>query len=168
MSEEQAAEVTPEAPSTPQDGAEPKMFDADYVAKLRQESAKYRTDAKANADAAKRLAEIEEAQKSGEQKAAERVAAAEARAVALELQVARAEIANEVGIPVDVLAGPADNTQDAIKAWAQSLKALIDKAGQPRAPKLDPLQGVSGSGNPIITSPGLGTLRAAYETKNTH
>ncbi|MCB0916872.1 MAG: hypothetical protein KDC23_14435, partial [Actinobacteria bacterium] len=46
----------------PQEGAdgERKTFDAEYVAKLRKEAAAARVEAKANADAAKRLAEIDE------------------------------------------------------------------------------------------------------------
>lgn len=62
--------TTPE--ETPQAGAEgstenppagqarePETFDAEYVKKLRAENAKHRNEAKANAEAAKRLAEIE-------------------------------------------------------------------------------------------------------------
>ena len=94
------SEQTTEAPvEQPQEGGEsqqpdpPKTFDADYVAKLRKEAAQYRTEAKANADAAKRLAEIEEANKSEVQRAADRLAAAErdaaeARAEALRLRIA--------------------------------------------------------------------------------
>lgn len=69
-------ETTESPADTPQEG-DGKTFDADYVEKLRKENAKYRTEAKANADAAKRLAEIEEAQKTEAQKAADRLAEAE-------------------------------------------------------------------------------------------
>src|SRR5699024_8202285 len=58
------SEMTDEVENTPQEGEEtdqqqrdegnPETFDADYVKKLRQEAAKYRTEAKANADAAKK------------------------------------------------------------------------------------------------------------------
>lgn len=92
MSEEATTETTADA-STEAQEAEPKTFDAEYVQKLRAEAAKYRTEAKANADAAKRLAEIEESQKTEAQKAADRLAAAErereeARAEALRWKVA--------------------------------------------------------------------------------
>jgi hypothetical protein len=90
VSEEQQAPET-DAPEQPQEGkGEPEAFDADYVAKLRKEAAKYRTEAKANADAAKRLAEIEDAQKSETGKAAERIAKAEAEVAAVPTKVAAA------------------------------------------------------------------------------
>ena len=93
MSEEQGQEQA--APETPPEGApaEPETFDAEYVAKLRKEAAKYRTEAKANAKAAEKLAEIEEANKSEIERAADAKAAAErerdeARAEALRLRIA--------------------------------------------------------------------------------
>lgn len=87
------SEPTPEQPASEPpagDGQEPKTFDADYVAKLRQEAAKHRTEAKANADAAKRLAEIEEAQKSESEKVADRIAKAEAEVATVPNKVADA------------------------------------------------------------------------------
>lgn len=77
---------------------ESKSFDAEYVAKLRAESAKYRTEAKANADAAKRLAELEEANKSEMQKAADRAANAEAERDATRVEMLRFKIAAKHGI----------------------------------------------------------------------
>ena len=78
----------PGAPSEPET-----TFDAEYVKKLRDEAAKYRTEAKTNADAARKLAELEESQKSESQKLSDaKVAAekdaAEARAEALRWRVA--------------------------------------------------------------------------------
>lgn len=89
---ETSANVTGQTAEQPPAG-EPKTFDAEYVKKLRDEAAKYRTEAKANADAAKRLAEIEEANKTEVQKATERLAAAEkaaadARREALKFKIA--------------------------------------------------------------------------------
>jgi hypothetical protein len=85
---------------TPPEG-EPKTFDADYVDKLRKESAKYRTEAKANADAAKRLAEIEEASKSEAEKASERLAKAEQTARDAEARAVRREVALEHKLSTD-------------------------------------------------------------------
>jgi hypothetical protein len=92
-----AATAEPAQPAEPQEGqqGEPTTFDAEYVAKLRKESAKYRTEAKANAEAAKRLAEIEESQKTEAQKAAERLTKAEQRAAEAEAKVLRREVALE-------------------------------------------------------------------------
>lgn len=75
--------------SEPQEG-EDKVFDADYVDKLRKEAARYRTEAKSNSDAAKRLAQIEEAQKSEAEKVADRIAKAEAEVAALPAKVSDA------------------------------------------------------------------------------
>ena len=57
MSDEQNTTETATA-EQPQEGAEVKTFDAEYVDKLRKEAAKYRTEAKDNADAADKLAKI--------------------------------------------------------------------------------------------------------------
>src|SRR5687768_1731655 len=89
-------EPTVETP--PQEGAEPKTFDADYVDKLRKEAAKYRTEAKANADAAKRLAEYEDAQKSEAQKAADRIAQLEQETTAAKRDALRFKVASKFGI----------------------------------------------------------------------
>lgn len=89
------SEATPEAgQAMPREGtdqqAEAKTFDADYVKKLRDEAAKYRTEAKANADAAKQLDEIKEAQKSETEKVADRIAKAEAEVATIPNKVADA------------------------------------------------------------------------------
>ena len=144
MSDEQTTEATTEQP---QEGAEVKTFDAEYVDKLRKEAAKYRTEAKANADAAEKLAKIEDASKTAEQKAAERLAQMEAQTKALEAKAARAEIASETGIPSDILAGPQDSTPESIKAYADLLVAYTEKAGKPRPPKPDANQGRSATGS---------------------
>src|SRR5690349_3293430 len=98
-----AETAEPAESAEPQEGQqdEPTTFDAEYVAKLRKENAKYRTEAKANASAAKKLAEIEEANKSEAQKAAERLTKAEQRAVEAEAKVLRREIAIEHKLSTD-------------------------------------------------------------------
>ena len=77
---------------------EGKTFDAEYVGKLRQEAARYRTEAKANADAAKRLEQIEADKAKADQTAAEREAAAEQRAAAAEGRALRLDVAFEKGL----------------------------------------------------------------------
>lgn len=79
----------------PQEGGEQqkpesKTFDAEYVDKLRKESARYRTEAKANAEAAAELAKIQDSQKSEAEKAAERVSKAEAEVASIPSRVAEA------------------------------------------------------------------------------
>lgn len=72
-----------------------KTFDAEYVRKLREEAAGYRIKAQQNADAAARLKELEDSQKSAEEQAAEREKAAIARAEKAEKLALRREIALE-------------------------------------------------------------------------
>lgn len=147
---ETPAEQPQEGAEQPQGDAE--TFDADYVKKLRQEAAKYRTEAKANAEAAKKLAALEEANQTEAEKQAARLAEAEERAKALEVKATRADVAIETGVPADLLAGPEDSTAEAIKAYAEKVIAYTEQAGKPRPPKPDPNQGRSGGGGPRTTS----------------
>lgn len=92
---------TSDAPApdqAPEADQQPETFDAEYVKKLRAESAKYRTEAKANADAAKRLAEIEEANKTEAQKVADRLAAAEKDAADARREALKFKIASKFSI----------------------------------------------------------------------
>lgn len=87
--------VSDTSENAPQEGTDEqpegsKTFDADYVKKLRDEAAKYRTEAKTNSEAAKRLAEIEDAQKTESEKAADRIAKAEAEVATMPNKVAQA------------------------------------------------------------------------------
>ena len=97
------SEQNPEAQTSeeqPQEGAEqreePKTFDADYVANLRKEAARYRTEAKAAA------AELEQHRKASMTEAEKAVAEAEARgrtAAAIDFgkRLARAEFDAQAG-----------------------------------------------------------------------
>lgn len=98
MSETTTEPTAPVEQQQPQEGSEPKTFDADYVDKLRKEAAKYRTEAKTNADAAKRLAEIEDANKSEAEKAAERIRQLEADADSARRDALRFKVASKFGI----------------------------------------------------------------------
>lgn len=97
-------EPTPAQPATgdPQEPTEPTQpKPTETVDYWKQRSRENETKAKANADAAKRLAEIEESQKTEAQKTADRLAAAEkdaanARSEALRLRIAsRFQIGDE-------------------------------------------------------------------------
>ena len=156
--------TTPDAPEAQVEApaaldAEPKTFDADYVAKLRQEAAKYRTDAKANADAAKRLAEIEEAQKTETQKLADRLAAAEKKAQDAELKALRSDIAQAKGVPAALLTG---STEDELNASADALIAF--RGGAPKPPTAPPAAGVQGNvGKPVGATDIDTQIKAANE-----
>ena len=82
-------DVATPAQATDAPAPEPKVDDTDWKAEAR----KWEQRAKENAPAAKRLAEIEEANKSEAQKAAERTAKAEQRAAEAEAKVVRREVA---------------------------------------------------------------------------
>lgn len=84
--------VTP-TPAPPAQAAPeaPKVDETDWKAEAR----KWEDRAKANKEAADRLASIEEASKSEAQKAADRAAAAEKKAVEAEAKVARRDVAIE-------------------------------------------------------------------------
>lgn len=71
-------DATTNADTPAADATEVETFDADYVAKLRKEAADARIKAKANADAAKRLAQLEDANKSETDRLSDRAGAAEA------------------------------------------------------------------------------------------
>jgi hypothetical protein len=116
MSDEQSPPVGDESKTT---------FDAEYVANLRKEAAKYRTEAKANAEAAATLAKYEDEKKSEADKAAERLAKAEARAVEAEAKALRREIALEHKLSSDD-AGLLDNVTDetAMRALAARLAGV--------------------------------------------
>jgi len=73
-------------------------FDADYVKKLRDEAAKYRNEAKTNAEAAAKLAKLEEDQKSETQKLADAATAAKAEADAAKADALRWRVAAKHGI----------------------------------------------------------------------
>lgn len=119
MSEAPAEQPTAPAEAAPQEAP---AQEVDWKAEAR----KWEDRAKKNSDAAQRLAEIEEASKTAEQKAAERLAELEQKVTEYETreQVAKwkAEVAEATGVPVDALRG---NTLEDIQAHGEQLKALI-------------------------------------------
>lgn len=125
------------------------------------EARKWEARAKENSTAATRLSEIEEASKTEAQKLADRASAAESRVAEFEKreQVAawKAEVATATGVPAALLAG---STKEEIEAHAAIAKPLIENKTPPRSPALSR---VNQSDAPSAsTSPGQGTLRAAY------
>lgn len=152
--ESTTAESTEQQPAEqPQKGGEQqpnegaKTFDADYVAKLRQEAAKYRTEAKTNAEAAKRLAEIEDAQKSEAQKAADRIAELEKQTAEAQRDALRFKVASKFGISdedADLFLTASD--EETLNKQAERLAAHREDAGKTRQPKPDRNQGRQSAG----------------------
>lgn len=134
-------EPTNDVPEEPQEGNEGQTtFDADYVKKLRDEAARYRTEAKANAEASKRLAELEESQKSEQQKLMERAEAAERERDEVRTEALRLRIAHEKGLTPKQAARLRGSSEEELTADADALLEEFGPVG-PRRPKGDVGQG---------------------------
>lgn len=131
-------------------------FDADYVKALRAEAAKYRTEAKANAEAAAKLAELEESQKTEAQRLADAAAAAQRDAETARADALRWRIAAKHGISDSqaelFLTGSDEET---LQKQAEALAALGSTNGTTTnrpGPRPDLSQGARsgapGAGNP--------------------
>lgn len=123
-------DVTETTDVTPEDSTEAPAREQETDWKA--ESRKWEARAKQNAAAAKRLADLEEASKTAEQKQAEALAEAQR-----ELETYRhrdqvnawaAEIVDGSGIPADVLRG---STRDELEAHFEQIKKLAAKPQEP-------------------------------------
>jgi len=147
--ENTAPEAPPAAPAQEPEGttAPPAKAEPDWKAEAR----KWEERAKANHQAAQKLAEIEEAGKSEIQKAQERAQAAEQRAAELEqratlaeLNSMKARVAVEMGVIPEAING---TTEEELRASAQRVLDWA-KAGTKPAPPIKSLSsGSSGSGS---------------------
>lgn len=123
---EQPKPDKPKAPEEPQLGeGGQKALEAERKARAKAEK-----DAK---EARERLAELETAGKSKEEQFAERLAAIEAREKAAEIRAARAEVAQETAVPVDVLAGPKSQSAEDLAEYAAALNAFAETKRTPPA-----------------------------------
>lgn len=111
---------------------------------------------------AAKLAEIEEANKTEAQKLADRAEAAERRAAEYESKALRSDVAADKGVPAALLTG---GTKEELEASADALIAFRGEQ-KPAVPSSSSLSKVNSTAKvePFSTSPGIGTLRAAYET----
>jgi len=126
---------------------EPKETDWKAEARKWEDRAKANlATAKANEDAARRLAEIEESSKTEAQKALDRAEAAEKRAAEMELRSVRAEVAAAKGVPVELLAG---STHAEIEASADALLTFRGEAPKgPVIPNQGKTPGPASAGTP--------------------
>ena len=154
MSDTTAAPAAP----TPAETAKPDVKAPAQETDWKAEARKWEARAKENSDAAKRLAEIEEASKTDLEKALARAEAAEAKVKEHETreQVAawKAEVAEATGIPAAALAG---STKEELEAHAATLKSLI--------PAQDEKKGAVGPYVPpegTASGGGLGTTGDAF------
>lgn len=81
--------------------------------------------AKANADAAQRLAQLEESQKTNEQRLTERAETAERRIPELEGENRRLRVAIAKGLPADLIDRLRGDSEEEIAADADALLALV-------------------------------------------
>lgn len=139
--------------------------DTDWVAEARKWESRAKENAakaRANEQAAARLAEIEEANKTEAQKLADRLAAAEAKAAQAELKALRAEVAQTKGVPAELLTG---TNLDELTAAADALIAFRGEVKPPPVvPSADGQGNVGkplGQGKPQFTAEDVKRLYAA-------
>ena len=123
---------------TPDTGAQAVDWQAE-AEKWKALSRKHEDQSKANADKARQFDEFTEAQKTEQQKLADRLAAAEKVAAEATLKALRAEVAQTKGVPAALLSG---DTQEALEASADALLAFRGEA-----PKLPAAPSAAGQGN---------------------
>lgn len=124
------SDTTADVTANEEPAQEPLKPETDWKARSREWEAK----AKANKDAADRLAALEEANKSEAQKAAERLAEAERRAVEAEARVLRREIALEHSLSrEDAALLDAITDEDAMRALAERLSRQVEDNSKPGA-----------------------------------
>ncbi len=140
----------PEAPKVEQPAEQPKddqkspAQETDWKAEAR----KWEARAKENTEAAKRLQEIEDAQKSEAEKAAERMAQLEKDAATARSEALRLKVAIKHGISdedADLFLTGSD--EETLTKQAERLAARYEDAGKPRQPKPDRNQGRQSGGS---------------------
>jgi NADH dehydrogenase/NADH:ubiquinone oxidoreductase subunit G len=132
--------------TAPEGGATPKTFDEDYVKSIRNEAAKYRTQARENAEKAKQYDEYLLSQKSEQEKMAEALDAASRERDELKSQMLRLKIARDKQLPdslVDRLRGETEEDMAAdADALLEGLKGL--SVSKPKPSVDDTGAGVTG------------------------
>ncbi len=117
---------------------------ATELAKWKALAQKNEARAKANAEAAAKLAAIEESQKTEQQKLADRLAAAEKRAADAELAALRADVASAKGIPAALAGRLLGSTREELDADADNLLKHLGKPDSKSKPP--PASAVAGNG----------------------
>jgi len=111
--------TTAEATETDAETEQQTRPEVDWKSKARE----WEKRAKANADAAARLAQFEESQKTEAQRLTEAVTAAEQRAAAAERESMRLKVIAESGLDPDLHEFVTGDTEDEVRAKAEKLKA---------------------------------------------
>lgn len=148
---EQAVETTAVTTETVE-VTDTKPVEIDWKAKARE----WEKRAKANADAASKLAQLEESQKTEAQKLADRAVEAEKQRDALLIETLRNKVALHKGLPPELVDRLRGSTEEEMSADADALLALIPATSRPRG---DVDQGVR-SAIPLNGDPLLRDLKA--------
>ena len=144
MAENEGSTATAES-ATSGDTSDGKNWQAE-ADKWKTLARKHETTAKANAEAAERLAKLEESQKTESEKLAERIAAAEKQASEAALERLRYEVALEKGLTKVQARRLIGTNAEELAADADELLASFNKG--PERPKGDATQGPRQSGAP--------------------
>ena len=167
MSDESKQPLTGEANAKPDDEAQaPPAGDAgetstnpDELAKWKAMARKHEAQAKANAAAAKRLAEIEDANKTETQKLTEAKAAADKAAASAQGELARLRVAMRKGLTEAQAKRLVGETEEELEADAEELLASFGQkkdagdAGTPTRPKERLRSGAAPDEEPDETDP---------------
>lgn len=136
-------EVAPQEPTAVAPEVVEPLGDAGKAALESERKARREADRQVK-DLAAKLQAIEDRDKTEAQKLADRAAAAEAKASALELKVLRADVAAAKGVPAGLLSG---TTQEEMEAAADAL--LVFKGATPKLPAAPPAAGQGNVGAPV-------------------
>lgn len=145
MTEEQTETPTTDAPE--QEETREEASPTETVEFWKQKAREQEKRAKANADAARKLAEIEESTKTEQEKLAERLAEAEKAAATATAEALRFRVASKHGISdEDAELFLTGSDEETLMRQAERLAAKVAADGKPRPPKPDPNQGRSNDG----------------------
>lgn len=155
-SAETEANEPSEAVATQTDVESAKTFDEDYVKSLRQEAAKYRTQAKDLAEKAKAYDEYVDSQKSEQEKLADQLKTAEQGRADVERELLRMKVASSKNLPGTLVERLRGETVEELEADADS---MLEELQQQFVKKNSPTPNQTGAG--IVgedTSPGVDTF----------
>jgi hypothetical protein len=146
----QPAPAAPDAPSQaagaatePADTAGKQETPQEQIDKWKALARKHEGSAKTNADAARRLAELEESQKTEQQKLADRADKAEREAATARTETLRFRVAAAKGVPAELLAG---STEEELTASAdRAIEWRGSNTGTATAARPDLKQGARGA-----------------------
>lgn len=99
------------------------------VRKWRDMARKHEKRAKANADAATKLQQVEDAKKSETERAAEKAAEAERRAADAEARALRYEVASDKGVPANLVKFLTGTTEEELEEQADELLTAVKPSG---------------------------------------